>query len=229
MSKDEWKVYDAVRSNIMAGINPSQFEEDRSSLGEVMVKMLRLKQVTGSTALVGDGSAGSSKLDLLSEKVLEAIEGGEKVIVFTQFAEMAKIIEKRFAGEAFGTRLIFGDVAHETRQTYVNEFNGDPDVKLMVMTEAGAYGLNLQAASVVIHYDLPWSIAKTLQREDRAHRMGQARTVTVLSLVARGTIDEYVAKVLRRKNRESVEILKDDLRLEEAGLSAEEVKEILRI
>ncbi len=229
MSKDEWKVYDAVRSNIMAGLTPGQFDEDRSSLSEVMVKMLRLKQVTDSTALVGDGSAGSTKLDVLCEKITEAVEGGEKVIVFTQFAEMAKLIVAKMSMTSWAPLLIAGEVAHEDRQLRVNEFNNDAERKVMVMTEAGAYGLNLQAASVVIHYDLPWSIAKTLQREDRAHRMGQERPVTVLSLVARGTIDEYVAKVLKRKNRESVAILGDDVRLEEAGLTAEEVREILRI
>jgi SNF2 family DNA or RNA helicase len=239
LSKEEWKVYDAVKTGIMAGLTSAQFDEDRGSLGEIMVKMLRLKQVTGSTALVGDGSAGSTKLEVLCEKLGDVIAGGEKALVFTQFAEMAKIISRRLTADGVVHRVIMGEVAHEDRQRFVNEFNDDENVpllnmpgdipKVMVMTEAGAYGLNLQAASYVINFDLPWSIAKTLQREDRAHRMGQARAVTILNLVARGTIDEYVAKVLKRKNREAVEILKDDVRLEESGLSREDVKEILRI
>src|SRR3990167_9335831 len=231
LSPAELKVYDAVRSNIMSeGMVGALADIDRASLGEVMVKMMRLKQVTGHTALVGDGAAGSTKLEVLMERLTEAIEGGEKVIVFTQFAEMAKILSAKMKLEQVEHRLIYGDVAHEDRQRFVNEFN-DPskDVWVMIMTEAGAYGLNLQAASVVVHFDLPWSIAKTLQREDRAHRMGQTKPVTILNLVARGTIDEYVAKVLKRKNRESVEILEDDVRLEEAGLSAEDIKAILRI
>jgi SNF2 family DNA or RNA helicase len=230
MSKDEWKVYDAVRANILGDLDAAAMGGiDRRSLSESMVKMLRLKQVTGSTALIGDGSAGSTKLLVMKERLDEALAGGEKVIVFTQFAEMAKLISALLERSEIGHRMIYGDVAHEDRQRYVNEFNDDPEVKVMVMTEAGAYGLNLQAASVVIHYDLPWSIAKTLQREDRAHRMGQEKPVTVLTLCARGTIDEYVAKVLKKKNRESVEILEDDIRLEESGISAEDVKEILRI
>jgi len=230
MSKEEWRVYDAVRANILGDLDAAAMGGiDRRSLGESMVKMLRLKQVTGSTALIGDGAAGSTKLDVLMEKVGEAVDGGEKVLVFTQFAEMAKLIVAKMSMTSWAPLLICGDVAHEDRQLRVNEFNGDPERKVMVMTEAGAYGLNLQAASVVIHFDLPWSIAKTLQREDRAHRMGQEKPVTVLTLCARGTIDEYVAKVLKKKNRESVEILEDDIRLEESGISAEDVKEILRI
>src|SRR3990167_4151650 len=230
LSPAELKVYDAVRSNIMSeGMIGALADIDRASLGEVMVRMLRLKQVTGHTALVGDGAAGSTKLEVLRERRTEAIEGGEKVLVFSQFAQMVKLISARLAATSIEHRLIYGDVDHEKRQQYVNEFNTVPEIKVMVMSEAGAYGLNLQAASGVVHFDLPWSIAKTLQREDRAHRMGQTKPVTILNLVARGTIDEYVARVLKRKNREAVEILEDDVRLEEAGLSAEDIKAILRI
>ena len=99
----------------------------------------------------------------------------------------------------------------------------------MVMSEAGAYGLNLQAASYVFHYDAPWSIAKLMQREDRAHRIGQTKPVTVYNLIAKNTIDEYVAKILHKKQNISVDILQDAERLEAAGISEEDIKNILRI
>ena len=99
----------------------------------------------------------------------------------------------------------------------------------MIMTEAGAYGLNLQAASYVVHYDSPWSVAKLTQREDRAHRIGQGKPVTVYNLIAKNTIDEYVIKVLHRKQKASVSILGDQDRLMEAGVGMDDIKAILRI
>ena len=150
-----------------------------------------------------------------------------KAVIFTKFAEMAKVLMRELA--EYGPLLIAGEVSSEDRQKAVDLFNSDRSRKLIISTDAGAYGLNLQSADHVFMYDLPWSVAKLLQREDRAHRMGQTRPVNVINLVARGTIDEYVAKVLKRKGRQAVEVLEDESRLEEAGLTAEEIREILRI
>lgn len=229
LSEHEAKVYDAVRANVLGGLGADAMGKiDRSTLNMVPVKMLRLKQVTGHVGLIGEG-VDSTKLDLLEEKVKEATAGGEKVIVFTQFAQMAKLIAERLERLAIGHRVIMGEVAHEERQEHVTALNSDDGVKVLVSTEAGAYGINAQGASVVVHYDLPWSLAKALQREDRAHRMGQTRPVTVINLIAKGTIDEYVVKVLHKKAKHSVEVLEDDMRLEDIGMSEEDVKAILRI
>ena len=111
----------------------------------------------------------------------------------------------------------------------VKEFNDKIGGAVIIMTEAGAYGLNMQSASYVAHYDSPWSIAKLQQREDRAHRIGQNKPVTIYNLIAKNTIDEYILKVLKRKNEVSVDILQDFQRLEEFGLSEEDINEILRL
>lgn len=229
LSEHEEKVYDAVRSNILGSLQADALGKvDRSTLNMTPVKMLRLKQVTGHVGLIGEGTE-STKLELLVEKIKEVIADGEKTIVFTQFAEMAKIIRDRLDLEKIGNRVIMGEVDHQDRQRFVEELNNDPEVKVLIGTEAAAYGLNAQGASYVVHFDLPWSLAKALQREDRAHRMGQTRPVTVVNLIAKGTIDEYVVKVLHKKAKHSVEVLEDDMRLEDIGMSEEDVKAILRI
>lgn len=125
--------------------------------------------------------------------------------------------------------VIAGDVKSDERQRRVNLFNEDPQYKIMILSEAGSAGLNLQSASYVVNYDSPWSIAKLEQREGRAHRIGQTKPVTVYNLIARGTIDEYVLKVLKTKNLLSLEVLGDEERLEKAGLSEEDIKSILRM
>ena len=186
--------------------------------------MLRLKQATDHPALISDLKK-SSKMKTLQELLQGIVESEEKVIVFTQFAEMAK----KIYDDTSGSLLIYGDVPAEKRQQIVNIFNSEPFYKVLVMTEAGTYGLNLQVASYVIHYDSPWSVAKLIQREDRAHRIGQTKPVTVYNLIARKTIDEYVMKKLHKKQKLAVELLQDVERLEAQGIDEEDIKSILRI
>lgn len=151
----------------------------------------------------------------------------EKAIVFTQFAELAKILEVELA--KWNPVVIMGEVPAAEREARFQRFRNDPECRVIIGTEAMAFGVNLQEASYVVHVDSPWSLSKQMQREDRAHRMGQTRPVTVVNLIAKGTIDEYVVKVLHKKAKHSVEVLEDDVRLEDIGMSDEDVKAILRI
>ena len=228
LSEEEGKIYDRIRRLVVDEIREYLDGIDTRSLALLPVKMLRLKQVTDHPALIGEAFQGdSSKLKVLKELLEPVIANGDKAIIFTQFAEMAKILNRAFID--LDPLLISGSVPTEDRQRYVNAFNSDPVHKIIIMTEAGSAGLNLQAASYVFHYDAPWSIAKLEQREGRAHRIGQTKPVTVYNLIARGTIDEYVLKVLKTKNLLSLEVLGDEERLEKAGLSEEDIKSILRM
>jgi len=222
----EADMYENIRAAIVAEIK-AMSSMDTRTLGIIPVKMLRLKQCTDHTALVGNPSGESTKLDVLKERLAPIVASGEKAIIFTQFSTMAHILERELAPH--NPLLIDGDVDHEVRQEHVRAFQSDPAQQVIIMTEAGAYGLNLQAASYVFHYDLPWSIAKMQQREDRAHRIGNTKPVTVYNLIARDTIDEYVAKVLHKKNKAAVAILDDEARLEASGIDEADIKNILRL
>jgi len=205
MSNDERKFYDSIRLMILAELKDVSF--DKSTLPMIPVKMLRLKQATDHPRLLGS-SVESSKLVALKELLDPIIKSGEKAIVFTRFAEMAKILLNELA--KYNPKMIIGKIDAVSRQQAVGEFSTEVGSGLIIMTEAGAYGLNLQAASYVIHYDLPWSIAKLEQREGRAHRKGQTKPVTVYSLIAKKSIDEYVAKVLYKKSAISAQILGEE-------------------
>ncbi len=220
----EKEFYKAIKSQILEELKGTEF--NKITLGIIPVKMLRLKQATNHPKLLGKEDLEPTKLETLMEILRPIVASGEKTIIFSQFAEMAKILAYRLERD---TPIIYGEVPTEERQRIVEKFNTDPAAKFLVMTEAGAYGLNLQGASYVIHYDLPWSVAKLQQREDRAHRIGQTKPVTVYNLIAKNTIDEYVAKVLHKKQKTSVEILGDDDRLEAAGFSEEDIQNILRL
>jgi len=226
LSDTERKMYTLIKEQVIDEIKKLGALDTRN-LGIAPVKMLRLKQCTGHTELVGATKGESTKLDTLKELLKPIYASGEKAIVFTQFSTMLQILKREL--KEFEPYAIFGEVDSIDRMKIVKEFNDKIGGAVIVMTEAGAYGLNMQSASYVAHYDSPWSIAKLQQREDRAHRIGQNKPVTIYNLIAKNTIDEYILKVLKRKNEVSVDILQDFQRLEEFGMSEEDINEILRL
>jgi SNF2 family DNA or RNA helicase len=237
MNNEELNAYKAIKESILEELNKIVNSNDREWVNHqikavIPVRMLRLKQCADHIRLLGiEGE--SSKLKALREKLKPIIESGEKAIIFTQFAEMLKILQEELA--EYLPEVIFGAVSPEDRMKAVDRFNKKEGPGVIIMTEAGGMGLNIQSASYVFHYDAPWSIAKLTQREDRAHRYGQKKTVTVYNMVAKNTIDEYVAKVLHKKNKISVEILQDVERMsevlinDESNMDVDTIREILRL
>ena len=153
-----------------------------------------------------DGSAlpsRSGKLDLLSEMIEEALEEGDRCLIFTQFKEMGSLL-KTHAENAFGGPVLFlhGGVPQKERDQMVTDFQASrPDgPKLFVLSlKAGGTGLNLTAADTVILYDPWWNPAAEAQAIDRAHRIGQRRAVFAYRLIARGTVEEKILELQGRK------------------------------
>ena len=146
------------------------------------------------------------------------MEQKKKIIIFTQFSSMADIIERELA--IISPLKITGSVSGSKREEIVNLFNNDSSRCVLIMTEAGTYGLNLQVANVIIHYDLPWSISAITQRIGRAHRINQKNNVLVYHLIAKKTIDEYIKKVLYKKQKLANQLLGEQI-------GVKEIKEIL--
>ena len=188
LSPAEWAVYEEVQREIRDGI------EDNPKLqpANIMVEMLRLKQITDDCRLV-DVKIGhiSAKAKAIQE-ILEAA-GSRKVVLFTQFAEMAKLVAARF-----NLPIIQGSVKPKERAEIISEFQRNGG-RGLVSTDAGAYGVTLTAADIIVHIDLPWNPARVRQREDRLHRIGQKNAVQVVTLMARNTIDGYVREVIHGK------------------------------
>lgn len=211
---EEKEFYTQLKKELLFDIKPELLDkvENPVLIQNTLVKMTRLRQLCDSMELLGQGSA-SSKLEAL-KTILESVKD-RKVIIFTEFSKMADILHRELGYHGLdkidGVLKITGDVPNDARQRILEIFNNIPRSNILIMSSAGKFGLNIQAASVVIHYDQPWSLASIIQREGRAHRMGQKQNVLVYNLLCRGTMDMYIRNVLRKKQQLSDRILMSDI------------------
>ncbi len=182
-----------------------------SSQFTVLKTLLRLRQACCHPSLVlkdqvpgeipgPEAAARSGKLELFLELLNEAMDSGQRVLVFSQFVEMLKLV--RQALDIRGIRYSYLDGSTINRQDRVDEFNSDDTIPVfLVSLKAGGSGLNLTGASVVIHFDPWWNPAVEDQATDRAHRIGQDRTVYSIKLVTQGTVEERVIDLQQKKRR----------------------------
>jgi hypothetical protein len=138
-----------------------------------------------------------AKLDALSEMVIELVDEGRRILVFSQFAEMLALIAQRLVEDGIGHVILTGRT--RDRQAVVEQFQGGSVPVFLISLKAGGVGLNLTAADTVIHFDPWWNPAAEAQATDRAHRIGQDKPVFVYKLVAAGSIEERILALQQRK------------------------------
>ncbi|MDR0565707.1 MAG: DEAD/DEAH box helicase [Prevotellaceae bacterium] len=143
----------------------------------------------------------SGKMDLLFDKLDSIMDANEKALIFTQFTEMGALLQHFIAGR-FGKKPLFlhGGCSLKQRKALVEDFQRNATDKLLILSlKAAGTGLNLTAASHVIHYDLWWNPAVEAQATDRAYRIGQKNRVMVHRLITRGTFEERINEMIQRK------------------------------
>ncbi len=190
--------------------------EEREGLerrGVVLAFLMRFKQICNHPSLwLGDGNyeaEDSGKLSRLGELGESIAARQDKVLVFTQFREMTEPLVS-FLAEVFGKSglVLHGGTPVKKRQGMVERFQEDDRVPFMVASlKAGGLGLNLTAASHVIHFDRWWNPAVENQATDRAFRIGQKKNVLVHKFVCRGTVEERIDELIASKQKLSDEIL----------------------
>ena len=202
LTKEQATLYQKIVDQLLADADQLEGMQRR---GRVLAALTRLKQVCNHPAhALKDGSrlAGrSGKLNRFDELVDELFDVGERALVFTQFREMGDLLQRHIS-ERFSVDAPFlhGGVSRAGRDRMVAEFQaGVGSPLLLVSLKAGGTGLNLTAASQVIHYDRWWNPAVEDQATDRAWRMGQRRTVNVHKLVCQGTVEERIGQVIDEK------------------------------
>lgn len=189
--------------------------------------LLRLRQACCDLRLLklenADPATASGKLDLFGELLEEILDGGHRVLVFSQFVSMLTLL--RASLEAGGVEYAYLDGATTDRAAVVTRFQQTPVPVFLISLKAGGVGLNLSGADTVIHFDPWWNPAVEDQATDRAHRLGQTRVVTSYKLIARGTVEEKILQLQSRKR----EIVQATLGSEEGfveALSWTEIQEL---
>lgn len=187
------KVFDAVKKKGVQGASVS-----------ILAALLRLRQVCNHPNSIDAFSelAGyeSGKFNLLKDLTQEALDSGRKILLFSQFRGMLSIIRSWL--DESGVSYLYLDGATRNRQELIDKFSQDDSVRLFLISlKAGGSGLNLMAADTVIIYDPWWNPAVESQAVDRAHRIGQTRTVSVYRLVTEGSVEQKIMDLKARKSK----------------------------
>jgi superfamily II DNA or RNA helicase len=174
----------------------------------VLAALTRLRQICCHPKLVGSDSP-SGKTETLFELLEPILASGNKVLLFSQFVEMLKLLESSCKDRGIRTHLLTGET--KARQDVVNAFQADsePCVFLLSLRAAGT-GLNLTTASYVVLYDPWWNPAVEAQAIDRSHRIGQTRTVNAYRLITPGTVEEKIWELQQRKSQTISDVLGEE-------------------
>ncbi len=168
----------------------------------ILAAITRLRQICCHPSLYLEGYEGSSaKLDVLGELAAEAIQGGHRLLVFSQFTSMLRLIHEALSGQGIVCFMLTGETPPIERTRLVSAYNGGEGQVFLLSLKAGGAGLNLTGADTVVHFDPWWNPAVEQQASDRAHRIGQTRAVHVIRLIARGTVEEQVVRLQERKQQ----------------------------
>ena len=166
----------------------------------VFAVLMRLREICCDPRLVADNwDGGSAKLEACMELVTAAVEGGHRILLFSQFTSMLELLAKRLDEAGVSHFTLQGSTPKPVRAELVRRFNsGEADV-FLISLRAGGTGLNLTAADIVIHYDPWWNVAAQNQATDRAYRIGQRNPVQVYKLIAQDTIEEKIVELQQAK------------------------------
>ncbi len=206
LTDDQKKLYLAylqdIRTEIKRDIEEAGLERNRI---RILAALTRLRQLCCHPSLfVENYRGGSGKLDLLEEILQESVDSGHRILVFSQFTGMLKIIKKRLDELKIKTLYLDGSTPMNERGYLVNSFNEGIGKVFLISLKAGGTGLNLTGADTVIHCDPWWNPAVEEQATDRAYRIGQEKSVYVIKLVTKGTIEEKIL-ALQEKKRELID------------------------
>lgn len=193
----------------------------------ILAGITRLRQICCHPALFMEDYEGrSAKFEQLLRILNEAKNSGRRVLIFSQFTQMLKLIATELTKRGDYYFYLDGQTPSEERVQLCNAFNEGESDLFLISLKAGGTGLNLTGADTVILYDLWWNPAVEEQAADRAHRMGQQHVVQVIKLIARGTIEEKMNQLQQKKKSLIADILDSE---QSSTLTEQDIREILSI
>ncbi len=235
LSKEQKNLYNKTVAQTLDAIATSPKGQRH---GKILGLLTRLKQICNHPALIHkEGTINeeflrrSAKLERLEEILEEVIQGGDRALLFTQFAEWGQLLQaylqKRWE---FDVPFLHGQTSKKERQSMIDRFQEDPrgPQLFLLSLKAGGIGLNLTRASHVFHIDRWWNPAVENQATDRAYRIGQSKRVMVHKFITSGSIEEKIDLMIREKSRLAEDIIgsgEDWL----GGLGVDQLKELISL
>jgi SNF2 family DNA or RNA helicase len=230
MTKEQKKLYAAYltqfKEDLSIEIKEKGFKKSRL---KILAMLTRLRQICDDPSIFIDNYKGDSgKMETLLGILEESISSEHRILLFSQFTTVLKNIEKILIKEKIDYMYLDGKTKMEDRVNMVKEFNNGKSKVFLISLKAGGTGLNLTGADTVIHFDPWWNPAVEDQATDRAHRIGQKNTVEVIKLISRGTIEEKIYNLQRKKREIINNVINSDICEENliSELSEDEVKDL---
>jgi superfamily II DNA or RNA helicase len=224
LGPDERTLYTLLRKQIYEKLRTTHGKRQHKL--QVLAEITRLRRFCCHPRLVfPEATHASSKIDTLIELVEELRENGHRALVFSQYTDFLELVREALDEHAVSHEYLDGSTPTRERQARIDAFQNGSATLFLISLKAGGFGLNLTAADYVVHLDPWWNPAVSAQATDRAHRIGQARKVTVYNLVTRDTIEEDIVKLHAKKRRLAASVLEGTAQVGE--LSTEELLRLL--
>lgn len=225
---EQQKLYDAHVKRMQMILDKQSEEEFKTSKIQILSELTKLRQICCNPGLLFEGyEENSAKTDMCIDLIENAISGGHKILLFSQFTSMLEKLEQCLEERNISYYTLTGATGKEKRARLVEQFNQDDTSVFCISLKAGGTGLNLTAADIVIHYDPWWNIAVQNQATDRAHRIGQENVVSVYKLIMKGTVEENIVR-LQEKKRELADQVLEGQGVLEGSFTREELIELLK-
>jgi SNF2 family DNA or RNA helicase len=201
LSAKETKLYSDIRAELLLEIDPPSIDlvKNPISLQNALTKLQKLSELTDSPDLIGHSGIPSTKISVLQEKLQELLSGNQrKAVIYSWFARrLAPLLAPLLA--EYNPVTIVGSQSNEDRAEAMHRFKTDPACRVMLLSKAGSEGISLEEAQYLIRLDTPFSIGRSVQLTGRIRRITSVEPTFSYTLVAKGTCDEHMLKILQRK------------------------------
>lgn len=225
MTEEQKKIYSIFVNEIKEKLENPEVEDDAITILSYLTK---LRQICLDPSIVVENYlGGSGKINVVLDIIKEATSNGRKILLFSQFTTVLKIIEKLLYERNINCSYLDGSTKATERMKLVEEFNESENKQIFLISlKAGGTGLNLTSADMVIHFDPWWNPAVEDQATDRAHRYGQKNVVEVIKLIAEGSIEEQILSLQNNKKELIGNVMSKDM--QNSGLISSLSKEQIR-
>jgi len=229
LTQDQKDCYEGIRKSAESELDKlaATGASDGAMRMKTLTQLLRLRQACCDPRLINPEleTFRSCKLNAFRELLFNCLESGHRMLVFSQFVQMLKLLRAELENATLPFCYLDGSTTD--RMAQVDRFQEDESIPVFLISlKAGGTGLNLTGADVVVHFDPWWNPAAEAQATDRAHRIGQEKKVTVYKFITSGTVEERVLG-LQKEKRKLLEQVFEESEAVNSSLSSEDLRDLL--